>query len=125
MYCVTFQVEVSLPKMRAFSSQKRLSIQCLIACQLFMNSIFQTASRFVLGQKHVMNNFLQVRTKMKSHHAAAKRFIKTADGFKRKQAGRKHGNGGFTPRSLRHLDLWVPVTNKGGHLKKLEKFIDN
>lgn len=61
---------------------------------------------------------------MKTHKAAAKRFIKTADGYKRKQAGRNHGNGGFSAPSLRHLDNFVTVLNKGGHLKKLQKHLD-
>lgn len=68
-------------------------------------------------------NMMQVRTKMKTHHSAAKRFIKIGNGYKRKQAGRKHGNGGFSSNLLRHLDSFVPVTNKGGHLKKLKKFL--
>lgn len=61
---------------------------------------------------------------MKTHHSAAKRFIKIGNGYKRKQAGRKHGNGGFSSNLLRHLDNFVPVTSKGGHLKKLKKFLN-
>lgn len=87
-----------------------------------MNSLFQTATRLFLGHKPLAN-VLQMRFKMKSHKAAAKRFIKTGTGFKRKQAGRNHGNGGFSAPSLRHLDSFIPVTDKGGHLKKLKQHI--
>lgn len=66
---------------------------------------------------------MQTRTKMKTSKTIAKRFIKNAEGLKRKQAGRNHGNGGFSSRSLAHLDTWVQVTNKGGHLKKLERYV--
>ncbi|ODV79442.1 uncharacterized protein CANTADRAFT_51804 [Suhomyces tanzawaensis NRRL Y-17324] len=66
---------------------------------------------------------IQVRTKMKTHKAADKRFIRTGTGIKRKQAGRNHGNGGFSAPSLSHLDSFVKVGNKGGHFKKLDKFL--
>lgn len=86
-------------------------------------SIFQNAQRAILSKKPILNMMIQTRNKMKTHKAAAKRFIKTADGFKRKQAGRNHGNGGFSSNSIRHLDSFTTVTSKGGHLKKLKKFL--
>lgn len=70
----------------------------------------------------VLNTMLQVRTKMKSHKASMKRFIKTGTGYKRKQAGRNHGNGRFCASSMAHLNHFVTATNKGGQIKKLEKF---
>lgn len=89
-----------------------------------MNSLFQTASKIIFGQKPVLNTLIQTRTKMKSHKAAAKRFIKTGTGYKRKQAGRNHGNGGFSTNSLRHLDSFVSVNTKGNHLRKLKKYLE-
>lgn len=65
---------------------------------------------------------IQTRTKTKTNKSAAKRLIKTADGYVRKQSGRNHGNGNFSASSLKHLNGFVPVTAKGGHLKKM-KFI--
>lgn len=60
---------------------------------------------------------------MKTHKAAAKRFVKTGNGFKRKQAGRNHGNGRFSSNTLSHLDSFIPVTDKGGNLKKLKQYV--
>lgn len=87
-----------------------------------MNSFFLATARFVFRQPVV--SLLQTRTKMKTHKAAAKRFIRTGTGYKRKQAGRNHGNGGFSSNSISHLDSFVRVDNKGGHLKKLKKFLE-
>lgn len=84
-------------------------------------SFLQYATRAV-AKKPVIS-LIQTRTKMKTHKAAAKRFIKTGTGIKRKQAGRNHGNGGFSSSSLSHLDSFVKVSDKGGHLKKLQKFM--
>lgn len=92
--------------------------------QLDMNSLFQTTSRLVFGRKPILNTLIQTRNKMKTHKAAAKRFIKTGTGYKRKQAGRNHGNGGFSSNSLRHLDSFVSVTDRGSQLKKLKKFLE-
>lgn len=41
-------------------------------------------------------NGMFVRTIMKSHKGAAKRWRKTANGFKRGQAARNHGNTGWS-----------------------------
>lgn len=84
-------------------------------------SFFQYATR-VVAKKPVIS-LIQTRTKMKTHKAAAKRFIKTGTGIKRKQAGRNHGNGGFSSSFLRHLDSFIKVGDRGGHLKKLQKFM--
>lgn len=62
---------------------------------------------------------MQTRNKMKTNKTAAKRFVKIGDGYKRKQAGRNHGNGRFSSNSLRHLDSFTKVDNHGQHLKKL------
>lgn len=40
------------------------------------------------------------RSLMKSHKGAAKRWRKTANGFKRRQAARNHGNTGWSLRVL-------------------------
>lgn len=89
-----------------------------------MNSLFRVATKAVFGKRLPMHPLLQMRFKMKSHKAAAKRFIKTGSGFKRKQAGRNHGNGNFSANSISHLDSFVPVNNKGKHLKFLKKYLD-
>ncbi|CUM64103.1 uncharacterized protein PRCAT00001694001 [Priceomyces carsonii] len=86
-------------------------------------SFFPNVAKEVLYKRQAVNILIHTRNKMKSHKAAAKRFIKTGDGFKRKQVGRNHGNGGFSFNSLRHLNSFVPVTAKGGHLKKLKKYL--
>lgn len=77
----------------------------------------------LIFQKNPTAVLLQTRTKMKTHKAAAKRFIKTGNGYKRKQAGRNHGNGRFSSNNLSHLDSFVPVTAKAGHLKKLKQYL--
>ncbi|KAK6199578.1 uncharacterized protein RJT21DRAFT_48075 [Scheffersomyces amazonensis] len=69
--------------------------------------------------KNPVTVLLQTRFKSKTNHSIAKRFIKTGTGIKRKQAGRNHGNGGFSTRSLQHLDKFVSVTNKDKQLKKV------
>lgn len=100
-----------------------LSIINRLASKLYLKmygSLFQSATRIIFGKKPTINTLIQTRNKMKTHKAAAKRFIKTGNGFKRKQAGRNHGNGGFSANSIRQLDSFVPVTDKGGHLKKLK-----
>lgn len=100
-----------------------LSILNRLASKLYLKmygSLFQSATRIIFGKKPAINTLIQTRNKMKTHKAAAKRFIKTGNGFKRKQAGRNHGNGGFSANSIRQLDSFVPVTDKGGHLKKLK-----
>jgi len=79
---------------------------------------FQT-TRVAFTRSPVANVLIQTRNKMKSHKAAAKRFIKTGTGIKRRQAGRNHGNGGFSSNSLSHMDGFVKVTDKGNHLKKI------
>lgn len=89
---------------------------------MFVNGL-NAAARLVFTKRPIANMLIQTRLKMKSHKAAAKRFIKTGNGLKRKQAGRNHGNGGFSANSIRQLDSFVPVTNKGNHLKKLQKYL--
>lgn len=89
-----------------------------------MNNIFGATGRAIFGQKPALNVLLQTRTKMKTHKAAAKRFIKTGDGYKRKQAGRNHGNGNFSANSISHLDSFVKVTDKGNHLKHLKRYLE-
>lgn len=87
-------------------------------------TFFNQAAKLMAYKRPAINILLQTRNKMKSHRAAAKRFIKTGGhGFKRKQAGRNHGNGNFSSNSLNHLDSFVRVSQKGGHLKKLRKYL--
>ena len=69
-----------------------------------------------MGKPSSVNLLVQTRTKMKSHKAAANRFIKRASGLKRKQAGVNHGR--FSYSALKGLRGFVDVSNKGGHLKK-------
>lgn len=85
-----------------------------------MNSLFN-ASRLLFGKTPAVNLIMQTRPKTKTCKAMAKRFIKTGSGYKRKQAGRNHGNGNFSAHSINHLDSFVAVTNKGQHLRKLKK----
>lgn len=84
-----------------------------------MNSIFGSVG-LVFGRRPVLNTLIQTRNKMKTNKSVAKRLIKTADGYVRKQAGRNHGNGNFSSTSLKHLSYWVPVTAKGNHLRKIK-----
>ncbi|RLV84570.1 hypothetical protein JA9_000259 [Meyerozyma sp. JA9] len=88
-----------------------------------LGNVLEAATRLVFTKRPFANMLIQTRFKMKSHKAAAKRFIKTGHGLKRKQAGRNHGNGGFSANSIRQLDSFVPVTNKGNHLKKLQRYL--
>lgn len=63
------------------------------------------------------------RNLMKTHKGTAKRWRKTAHGFKRGIAGRKHGNSGWSQRSLKTLTgrkLAHPTHIK--HLKRLLPF---
>lgn len=91
-----------------------------------MNAIsFPSLRRAFVFPNSFFKTMIQTRNKMKSHKAASKRFIKTAQGFKRKQAGRNHGNGRFSSHDLQHLDSFVKVGKKGGHLKNLEKSLWN
>ncbi|KAK6462821.1 hypothetical protein DFJ63DRAFT_342425 [Scheffersomyces coipomensis] len=87
-------------------------------------SLFTPAKRAVFNIKiSPVTMLLQTRTKMKTNKSAAKRFIKTGTGIKRKQAGRNHGNGGFSTSSLQSLDSFVSLNNKGKHLKKISEVI--
>lgn len=65
-----------------------------------------------MGKPSSVNLLVQTRTKMKSHKAAANRFIKRASGLKRKQAGVNHGNGRFSYSALKGLRGFVEVSNK-------------
>ncbi|GMM37990.1 Mrp35 protein [Saccharomycopsis crataegensis] len=53
------------------------------------------------------------RGMMKTHKGAAKRWIKTAKGFKRGKVGRKHGNAGWSQRLLQHKDGKTESMGKG------------
>ncbi|CAN3360852.1 hypothetical protein DICA3_F07734 [Diutina catenulata] len=86
-----------------------------------LGSLFKN-TRMML-RSPVSTILMQTRNKMKTHKAAAKRFIKTGTGIKRRSAGRNHGNGGFSSHSLSHLDGFVKINNKGQHLKKIGKFM--
>ncbi|WPK27109.1 hypothetical protein PUMCH_004482 [Australozyma saopauloensis] len=84
-----------------------------------MNSFFGSVG-MVFGRRPILNTLIQTRNKMKTNKSAAKRLVQISSGYVRKQAGRNHGNGNFSASSLKHLDGWVPVTKKGGHLKKIK-----
>lgn len=59
------------------------------------------------------------RTLMKTHKGAAKRWIKTGNGYKRGKVGRKHGNAGWSQRLLQHKDGKTMALGKGhGDMKK-------
>lgn len=90
-----------------------------------IGNIFQSASRMIFSKKPALNILLQTRNKMRSHKSSAKRFIRTGTGLKRKQAGRNHGNSKFSANAIRHLDSFIPVSDKAGHKKKLMKFLPN
>lgn len=83
-------------------------------------SFFFGSMGMAFTRRPILNSLIQTRNKMKTNKSAAKRLIKTSDGYVRKQAGRNHGNGNFSASSLKHLNGFVPVTEKGGHLKKLK-----
>lgn len=91
--------------------------------QAMLGSILKSTFQALYNKKHVSATLMLVRHKMKGHKASEKRLIRTGTGIKRKQAGRNHGNGGFSPASLHHLDHFVKVTNRGGHLTKLNKIM--
>lgn len=67
---------------------------------------------------------VQVVRGMKTHSGAAKRWWKNGNGdFVRKQAGRRHGNVGWSRgRILRHLNGTVLAANTQRH-KKLSKLL--
>ncbi|ODQ82639.1 hypothetical protein BABINDRAFT_159184 [Babjeviella inositovora NRRL Y-12698] len=64
-----------------------------------------------------------VRTKMKTNHSAAKRFRKTADGYKRGKSCRSHGNIGWSMRLLNQKTGVVHVDKKGRNHRKLRKLL--
>lgn len=88
-----------------------------------IGSLVSNTTKFLFQRTPPSSILIQTRNKMKTHKAAAKRFIKTGNGYKRKQAGRNHGNGRFSTSTLSHLDSFVAVTDKGGHLKKLKQYL--
>lgn len=83
-----------------------------------MNSFFGSVGSY--GRTTAFNFLLQTRAKSKTNKSIVKRFIKAGNGYVRKQAGRNHGNGSFCVSSLKHLNGFVPVTEKGNHLKKIK-----
>ncbi|AQZ18066.1 YNL122C [Zygosaccharomyces parabailii] len=58
---------------------------------------------------------------MKTHKGAAKRWKKTANGFKRGKAGRSHGNVGWSRRSLKVLS--GKTTAHETHLQRLRRLL--
>ena len=72
---------------------------------LFNNAITACTSRLLSMKTMGVSSFGMVfcRTLMKTHRGALKRWRKTSTGFKRGIAGRKHGNIGWSHRSLKSL----------------------
>lgn len=70
-----------------------------------------------LGSKSAFTGFggfsassmIFTRNLMKTHKGTAKRWKKTATGFKRGKAGRNHGNVGWSRRSLKVLSGKTPA----------------
>lgn len=85
-------------------------------------SICESTLRVVFRQP-AAQMLMQLRNKSRIHKAAAKRFVKAGEGYKRRQAGRNHGNGGFSASSMSHLNGYVRVDNRGGHVSKLKKML--
>ncbi|KAG7195168.1 uncharacterized protein KQ657_003692 [Scheffersomyces spartinae] len=87
-----------------------------------LGNIFESNLRAAF-RRPAVQMLMQLRSKSRIHKAAAKRFVKAGEGFKRRQAGRNHGNGGFSASSMSHLNGYVRVDNKGGHVSKLKKML--
>ncbi|KAL3232473.1 hypothetical protein RNJ44_04389 [Nakaseomyces bracarensis] len=66
-------------------------------------------SQSVSINQYVSPSMILTRNLMKTHRGALKRWRKTANGFKRGIAGRKHGNIGWSHRSLKNLTGRTPA----------------
>ncbi|SMN18400.1 similar to Saccharomyces cerevisiae YNL122C Putative protein of unknown function [Maudiozyma saulgeensis] len=66
-------------------------------------------------------SLIAVRTLMKTHKGAAKRWRRTSTGFKRGIAGRNHGNAGWSQRSMKVLS--GRKTEDKTHIRHLKKLL--
>ncbi|AGO10586.1 AaceriABR133Wp [[Ashbya] aceris (nom. inval.)] len=66
-------------------------------------------------------SLIMARTLMKTHKGAAKRWRKTAGGYKRSKAGRSHGNTGWGQRALKQLSGRTMAAS--AHLKRLRRLL--
>ncbi|GMM54092.1 Mrp35 protein [Maudiozyma humilis] len=66
-------------------------------------------------------SLIAVRTMMKTHKGAAKRWRRNSTSFKRGIAGRNHGNGGWSRRGLKVLS--GRKTAHKTHIKHLKKLL--
>ncbi|CAM9017368.1 hypothetical protein WICANDRAFT_29464 [Wickerhamomyces anomalus NRRL Y-366-8] len=62
-----------------------------------------------------------VRGLMKTHKGAAKRWRKTASGYKRAKAGKNHGNAGWSKQYLKGLG--GKTANDKTHTKRLKRLL--
>lgn len=85
---------------------------------MFVNFIQNSSRSLFVKQPSAVNLLMQARFKSKTHKAIANRFIKRAEGLKRKRSSINHGNGRFSAPSLAHLRGTINMTNKGEYLKK-------
>lgn len=66
---------------------------------------------------------LRFKYKLKTNHSVAKRFRKTAEGYKAGQIGRQHGNTGWLIRMLNQKRGVHHVNNKARHHSRIRKLI--
>ncbi|CAR29344.1 hypothetical protein ZYGR_0AD00240 [Zygosaccharomyces rouxii] len=90
---------------------------------MFFNSIVGLGSRSAFASFGGFNSSSLVFTRnlMKTHKGTAKRWKKTADGFKRGKAGRNHGNVGWSRRSLKVLSGKTPAHES--HIQRLRRLL--
>ena len=74
----------------------------------FLSGLLGSALNFsarsgIFAPKTGSASLILTRNLMKTHKGAAKRWKKTANGFKRGKAGRNHGNAGWSRNSLKTL----------------------
>ncbi|CCF60273.1 hypothetical protein KAFR_0J02090 [Kazachstania africana CBS 2517] len=86
----------------------------------FFSALFTMGSSVVRRESPTL---IIARNLMKTHKGTAKRWRKTANGFKRGIAGRNHGNGGWSRRSLKCLTGRKTATpSQAKRLKRLLPF---
>lgn len=95
----------------------------------FLKSIYSSSkfkvSSLISGtisvNQYVSPSIILTRGLMKTHRGALKRWRRTANGFKRGIAGRKHGNIGWSHRSLKSLTGRTEA--HGTHIKHLKRLM--
>lgn len=90
---------------------------------MLFNSLAKLCSRDSFANVGQLSSFSFVFTRnlMKTHKGTAKRWKKTADGFKRGKAGRNHGNVGWSRRSLKVLSGKTPAHDS--HMQRLKRLL--